>query len=317
MTARATKGPQLQRTVHSQRVAASPQVLYDLVADVGRWPVLLGPTLHVDVLERTPHDERFRLWALVGGDAKTWTSRRTLDPEQRRIGFEQERTQPPIASMGGVWRFRSLDDGGTEMLLEHSFTAVGDDPGTLEHLSAAVDRNSEDELAALGRLAELGHPLDELVFAFEDVVPLPVSAKAAYDFVYHSELWSERLPHVGRVVLHEPQPQVQDMEMDTVTSEGSRHTTRSIRICFPDERIVYKQLVPPALLLGHSGAWSFASGPDGGAVVTARHMVAIDPTKVETVLGAGSTLADARTYLRDALGANSRATLTHAGQAGS
>jgi aromatase len=137
--------------------------------------------------------------------------------------------------------------------------------------------------------------------------------------VNRADLWPDRLPHVERVELTEGPPGVQDMTMDTVTSEGTRHTTRSIRLCFPTERIVYKQLVPPALLLGHSGSWRFgpAARPDGsggadGAVVTSRHMVAIDPTRVEPILGAGSTLGDARAYLRDALGANSRATLAHA-----
>jgi aromatase len=47
--------------------------------------------------------------------------------------------------------------------------------------------------------------------------------------------------------------------------------------------------------------------------VTARHLVAVDPGAVERVLGPGTTLDDARTYLRDALGANSRATLAAAG----
>jgi aromatase len=309
--------------LHTHRAAVDPQVLYDLVADVTRWPVLFGPTLHVDVLERSATGERFRLWALVGGEAKSWTSRRTFDPDERRITFEQEQTQAPIASMGGAWRFRSRVDGTTDVELEHMFTAVGadDDPGAADRLGEAVDRNSQEELANLARLAELG-PADELVFGFEDVMPLPVPAAEAYDFVNRADLWPDRLPHVGRVELTESQPGVQDMEMDTVTSEGSRHTTRSIRLCFPSERIVYKQLVPPALLLGHSGSWAFAPAahPDGsgapGAVVTARHTVAIDPGKVEPVLGPGRTLDDARTYLRDALGANSRATLSHAGGVG-
>ena len=314
MTTRATSGAP-QRMAHSRRVAAPAEVLYDLVADVGRWPVLFGPTLHVDVLERSPADERFRLWAMVGGEAKCWTSRRSLDPEGRHIGFEQERSQAPIASMGGAWSFRSMPDGTTEVVLDHHFTAVGDDPGTLQRLGEAVDRNSEEELRALERLAVLGPSPDELVLAFEDVVPLPLAPADVYAFVHDADRWPERLPHVGRVELREPQSDVQDMEMDTVTADGDRHTTRSIRVCFPHERIVYKQLVPPALLLGHSGAWTFAPGPDGGALVTARHMVAVDPAKVEAVLGAGRTLADARAHLRDVLGANSRATLAHAGRA--
>jgi aromatase len=60
----------------------------------------------------------------------------------------------------------------------------------------------------------------------------------------------------------------------------------------------------------------FGAAPDGG-VVTARHTVAIDPAAVTEVLGAGATLDDARSHLRDVLGANSRATLSHADRAAS
>lgn len=103
---------------------------------------------------------------------------------------------------------------------------------------------------------------------------------------------------------------VQDMTMETVTTDGGTHTTRSIRLCVPARSIVYKQLVPPALLSGHCGAWTF-----GEDTVTARHTVAIDPARVEEVLGKGATVADARTHLREVLGANSRATLRHAAAA--
>ncbi|MGH3801508.1 MAG: aromatase/cyclase, partial [Pseudonocardiaceae bacterium] len=181
----------------------------------------------------------------------------------------------------------------------------------LDAVITAVDHNSKRELTALGRLAQLGHPVADVVFSFEDTVHLDGAAADAYQFVYRSDEWPQRLPHVSRVALREEPPGVQDMEMDTVTADGSAHTTRSIRLCFPAERIVYKQLVPPALLSGHSGGWTFADGP-GGAVAAARHTVAINPAAITDVLGTNRTLADARDFLRAALGANSRATLAHA-----
>jgi aromatase len=304
----APTGPPQQTTVHSRIVAARPESVYDLVADVSRWPVIFGPTVHVRHLARTPQDERFQLWALVGGAVKTWTSRRTLDRRALRIGFRQERSQPPIAAMAGEWEFRPRSGGRTEVVLTHRFATTGDG----DALTAAVHHNSEQELAALGRIAELPHPVDDVVFTFSDTLRLPGAAFDAYTFVYRAEAWPDRLPHVRRVLLREDQAGVQHMEMDTVTADGSAHTTRSVRLCFPHERIVYTQLVPPDLLFGHSGAWTFRTDPDG-VTVTARHTVGIDPGAVPRVLGAGSTLADARAYLREALGANSRATVLHAG----
>ena len=302
----------VRHTTHSVVVAAPAETLYELVADVTRWPVIFAPSLHVRHLERSERAERFQLWALVNGQVKTWTSRRTLDREALRIEFRQDKSQPPVASMGGAWLFHPLSGGRTEVVLEHDFAAVDGDAEALEWITTAVDKNSPVELAALARIAEQDHPVDELVFSFEDVVRLPGAAADAYAFVDRSDAWPDRLPHVSRVVLREDEPGIQHMVMDTVTADGSAHTTESVRLCFEPEQIVYKQLVPPALLLGHSGSWTFAEDAEG-TVVTARHTVAINPAAVPGVLGADKTVADAREFLRTALGANSRATLTHAG----
>ena len=295
--------------VHTISCAAPPSVLYELVADVSRWSAILASTIDIRHIDRSEHAERFRLWALAGGQVQTWVSQRGLDPDHMRITFQQERTEPPIVHVNGEWEFQPLDGGGTRVMLRHRFTVDGDSAGR-ERIAAAD--SSTRELAALCRLAEFGHPIDQLVFSFSNQVRLPVSVADAYSFVYRSDKWSEVLPHVSRVVLTEPQPDVQDMEMDTVTADGRTHTTRSVRLCFPHERIVYKQLVAPRLLLGHSGAWHFAAD-DAGTLVAARHTVAVNPVAVADVLGPGSVLEDACEYLRGVLGANSRATLSHAG----
>lgn len=312
--------PGEHRVVHTLRTPAPARRLYELVARAELWPAVFEPAVHVRILERGQGTERFQIWASVAGQVKTWTSRRTLDPDALRVTFRQERTQPPIASMGGSWEFRR-DGDGTEVVLTHDFAAV--DEAALPGLRAALDVNSEKELAALARLAERQFPVEELLFTFEDTLQVP-SGDDVYAFIERSDLWPDRLPHVGKVTLTEEaadtgSPGVQDMTMETVTADGSTHTTRSIRLCFPGESIVYKQLVPPALLTGHSGAWLFDKNDKNDKnekdTVTARHTVAIDPTRIEEVLGEGTTVADARAYLREALGANSRATLNHAAAA--
>ncbi|WP_297627798.1 aromatase/cyclase [Nocardia sp.] len=291
---------------HSKVVQAAPEAVYALVADVTKWPVIFEPSVLVRHLHRGPNEERFRLWATVNGEVNNWTSRRVLDAAQRRITFEQERNQAPIASMGGSWSFHEIVPGTTKVRLDHHFTVVD---GTDSDLVAdAVDRNSETELAALARIAELGHRIDDVIHTFEDSVRLDISAAELYDFVYHSERWPEHVPHVSRIELTEDDDAVQLMEMDTVTAGGIPHTTKSVRICSHRERIDYKQLLPPAMLFGHSGAWEFADAPDG-AVVTARHTVAINPAVAREILGAETDLADAREYLTEALSTNSRNTL--------
>jgi aromatase len=305
--------PALHRTEHRLVVSAPADQLYALVADVTRWPAVFEPNLHVHHLERGERQERFRLWALLNGTVKSWTSRRELDPAQRTVSFEQEVSQPPVASMGGQWRLEPLPDGRTEVVLLHHFSVVGDDPDTVDWINRAVDGNSEKELAALRAVAERADNVDDVVFSFEDLVRSSGSAADCYEFVNRADKWAERLPHVDAVSLREDEPGIQELSMDTVTEGGATHTTRSYRICESNSWIAYKQVVLPALLSGHSGLWTFRED-SGTTTVTARHTVSIQPEAIEEVLGAGSTLADARRFVRSALGNNSLTTLKHASE---
>jgi aromatase len=306
-----TNGPGLRHTEHSRVVQAPPGPLYDLVADVTLWPAVFGPTVHALRLEGDRDSERIRLWATVNGRVSDWVSRRTLDTARRTVGFEQEVSSAPVASMGGEWLFRELDGGRTEVVLRHHFTVVDDEPSAVTWVHEALDRNSAAELAALARIVETGHPPREIVFSFTDTLALTGPPEAAYEFVARADLWPERLPHVAGVTLTETAPGVQDLRMETATADGSTHTTHSVRVCRRPEWIAYKQVVTPELLLGHSGLWTFGEGPDG-PFATASHTVALNPEAVSRVLGRGRTTADARRQVRELLGDNSRTTLSHA-----
>jgi aromatase len=135
-----------------------------------------------------------------------------------------------------------------------------------------------------------------------------------FDFLNEANLWNVRLPHVARVDLTEPTPGVQVLEMDTLTKDGKKHTTRSVRVCFPTERIVYKQIVLPALMTLHTGCWTIAADPADGAAltVTSQHTVSINEANIHRVLGPDADVAAARTFVQGALSANSLATLRHA-----
>ncbi|MFI7410010.1 aromatase/cyclase [Streptomyces sp. NPDC049627] len=306
-----TGGPGLRRVEHTRVVHAPPAPLYDLVADVTLWPAVFGPTVHARRLEGGRDSERIRLWATVNGRVSDWVSRRALDPARLTVGFEQEVSSPPVASMGGEWNFTELSGGRTEVVLKHHFTVVDDEPAAVTWVHEALDRNSAAELAALARIAESGHPPREIVFSFTDTLALTGPAEAAYDFVARADLWPRRLPHVAGVTLTETAPGVQDLRMETATADGSTHTTHSVRVCRRPEWIAYKQVVTPELLLGHSGLWTFGEGPKG-PFATASHTVALNPEAVSRVLGADRTTADARQHVRELLGRNSRTTLSYA-----
>ena len=291
-------------TVHAIPVTAPPSACYDVVRDVTSWPLIFGPTVHVEHLERGATTERFRIWAMVDGAVNDWTSHRTFDPDNLRITFAQDHSSPPVASMTGEWSFRP-----GEARLAHRFTAT--DEGRVDWIRAALDRNSAAELAALRDIAQLDPPLADVRCSFDDTVEIDGSVADAYQFVHEAQCWPDRLPHVRAIDVVEDPAGIQLMSMDTVTPDGAVHTTKSARICFADSLISYKQTTLPPLLKGHYGQWRFTQ--DGGrARVTAWHSALIDPGRIEEFVGPGATLADAIDAVRTALGGNSRTTLEHA-----
>ncbi|MEU4532805.1 aromatase/cyclase [Micromonospora ureilytica] len=312
MTSELTADPTVHAAEHGTIVQAPAGVVYDIVRDVLSWPHIFGPTVFVDRVDKTGVDEeRIRIWATANDQVKGWTSHRVLDPRRRRIAFRQEVSQPPVAAMSGEWILEPLSESSTRVRLTHTFRAVGDDPEKVEWIRRAIDRNSDAELAALKDAAERRDELNELRMTFADDVAVAGAADDVFRFLYEAGRWAERLPHVARVALTEETPNVQLLEMDTLTADGSTHTTRSARVCFPNEMIVYKQLLTPALLTAHTGRWTVRTTPSG-ARVTSEHTVVIRPSAVTEVLGPGKTVADARAFVRNALGRNSTATMMQA-----
>ncbi|HEV2780505.1 MAG TPA: aromatase/cyclase [Actinophytocola sp.] len=299
---------------HQIRINAPAAEVYRLIAEVRNWPRLFPPTVYVDHVERSGDSERIRIWATANNTVKNWTSRRVLDPARLRIEFRQEVSAPPVASMGGAWLIESISETESLVRLLHDYRAIDDDPHDLIWIDEAVDRNSQSELAALKANVELATGAEELTFSFSDTVSINGAAKDVYDFLNEAQLWTERLPHVARVELTEESPGLQILEMDTRTKDGSTHTTKSIRVCFPDSRIVYKQITLPALMNLHTGYWQIEDDPanEGGLLVTSQHTVVLNEANIGKILGPDADVAQAREFVHKALSGNSCATLGYA-----
>jgi aromatase len=301
---------------HDIEIDAPPSRVFELISDVTRWPLMFAPCVHAEVLEREPGADRIRLWALTGDEVRSWTSRRRLDAAAARVDFEQENSRPPLASMGGHWRV----DDGTRLVLAHTWALSDPTPESERWATEALDRNSNAETASVRQWAEYGDDFGGLVFGFAEEVRIAAPAPAVYDFLYRADLWPERLPHVAALDLETAAAseltagaEVQTMTMETTGRDGGTHRTRSIRLCFPDERIVYKQTAVPRPLRAHSGEWRLVPA-DGGVTVVARHEVALDPAALEDVFGAGTTPEQARARTTELLGGNSLTTLRRAGE---
>jgi aromatase len=309
--------PGTREVEHDIEVHAPAAEVYRLIADVANWPRLFPPTVHVEHAGPAEPDtggatrERIRIWATANGEAKSWTSRRRLDPQALRIDFRQEVSAPPVAAMGGAWVIEPVSATQCRVRLLHDYRAEDGDPAKLEWIERAVDRNSRAELTALRANAELALTGAGTLLTFEDTVRINGSARDVYDFLNEAGLWAKRLPHVARAVLEEETPGLQLLEMDTRTRDGSVHTTKSVRVCFPHGRIVYKQIHVPALLRLHTGRW-LLEGTSAGVDVTSRHTVVINEANIAKILGDSAGVEEAKSYVRTALSTNSLATLGHA-----
>lgn len=306
----AGEAPRVYRTSHSVDVAAPAERVYELVADVSGWAQIFPPTVHGRVIERTGNRELIQLWAIANDTAKTWTSWREHDPAKRAVSFRQERSQAPVGGMGGSWIVDQISTSQCRVRLLHDFFAASDDPTDIAWIQRAVDHNSEAELGALKARAELTDP-DEL-FTFADTVEVDGRAIDVYDFLNEAGLWVQHLPHVQRVELQESTPGLQVLEMDTRAPDGSIHTTCSVRVCESPSSIRYKQHVLPALLTLHTGQWSISEESGTAVSLTSQHTVRINTERVNEVLGSDADVADAASFVRRALSANSMSTLTAA-----
>ena len=300
----------VQHTEHEITVSAPADRVYALIADVQKWPQLFGPTIHAEQVELDGQSEQIRIWATANETAKTWTSRRRLDPAARTIEFRQERSQHPVGGMGGTWAIEPLADAECNVRLSHDYFAATADPADLDWIAKAVDRNSTVELQALKSAAEADDARTLLTFA--DTVEVNGAAADVYDFINEADQWEKRRPHVLRVNLREDEPGLQILEMDTRAGDGSVHTTRSVRICEPPHEIRYKQVVLPGLLTLHTGRWLIEERAPSLVSVTSEHTIRIDESRITAILGEDADLAAAQAFVRRALSGNSLATLEHA-----
>lgn len=298
-------------TEHSIAVSAPPVAAFGVITDAVDWPLVFTPTIHLDRDDLGGGAERLHVWALANNEVKEWKSLRQLDHDRLTVQFRQEKSSPPIGAMSGEWIVEAQPDGGSLVRLLHDFRAIDDDPAAVQWIVEAVDRNSQTELATLKAAAERAGEADSLLFRWDDSVASAGAAADGYEFVWNAREWPSRLPHVARMSLEEPEPNIQVMEMDTKTKDGSAHTTKSIRVGFPTRKIVYKQTTLPVLLSVHTGHWLFEDTPEG-CVLTSRHTAVIKPEAIAEVLGTDATVEQAREYIQSALTANSRVTMEHA-----
>ncbi|WP_262064534.1 SRPBCC family protein [Streptomyces sp. STR69] len=285
---------------HTALVAAPPGVVYGLLADAPRWPVLLPSYVHVERVDLDAGGDSLRVWQLHRGQVRSVLARRVLRPRERRIEFGLRDSLLPDAPTSGGW---NVSPDGTDRcrvtLRQERPAGPGGTPGALEAQVRA-------ELAAVREAAERWDRLDELLLSFEDSVYVCGSPEIVYDFLYRVGDWADLVPHVERAEVTEDRPGVQRTVLHTSDpSTGDTSVSEAVRLCFPAAgRIVHQATVTPAPLAAHYGEWYLEPDARGVRVVCA-HQVMLREGAATPALGAGALPADVRRHVREQLGRTS------------
>jgi aromatase len=138
---------------HTIRVAAPPKRVFELVANVDRWPTLFDSIVSVEHLGFDGVCERVRFQRTVGGEVLTWTSVRELNPKRLQVRFRQIGVSAPLASLGGLWLV-APQGLGSAVALDHYYRVTDDSPLTAARVERDITAISMSMLTTLRKTAE-------------------------------------------------------------------------------------------------------------------------------------------------------------------
>ncbi|EWC63320.1 Aromatase [Actinokineospora spheciospongiae] len=222
---------------------AAADTLFDLIAEVEQAKRVFTTVIHTEYLRREETSDRVERWSWDDktGVVRNWRASRTLDRGAGRITFRHENPPAGLDSVTGEWTFKPLSADRTTVELRHDFQAADQQAGE------RLDRGAATQLAQLARFAADLERIREYEVSYEVELLIPASADELYDYFSDAARWPERIPHCLSVRLSEDVAPAQVVEMDVQVPSGAVHTTKQARICFPGEKVVWRQLagLPP------------------------------------------------------------------------
>lgn len=160
-------------TRHVTKVAAPPKRVYELVADVDRWPALFDSLVAVERLGIDGVCERVRFHKRRAGVTRGWIAVRELNPKRLRVRFREVDFPPPLASLGGVWLVVPKGTGSV-IVLDHYYRVADGQPTTAAMVEHDITADGTAMLATLRRAAEADSGLDggmaDLVASYSNTV---------------------------------------------------------------------------------------------------------------------------------------------------
>jgi hypothetical protein len=152
---------------HTIRVAAPPKRVFELVANVDRWPALMDSLASVEHLGFDGTCERVRFVRCGDGVARDLTMVRELNPKRMQVRFRQVEVAPPLASMGGFWLV--VPKGlGSMVALDHYYRVQDDNPAAVARVEDELAAESRSMLTALRDAMEFDDSVADLIGSYSD-----------------------------------------------------------------------------------------------------------------------------------------------------
>jgi ribosome-associated toxin RatA of RatAB toxin-antitoxin module len=108
----------MREMTRSALVARSPELVYQLVEDVERYPEFVPGCTEAKVLERTANEMVARLAVRRGPVRMEFTTRNRLDPGR---GMQMDLVDGPFRALEGNWRFTPVASNGCRIELSLRF----------------------------------------------------------------------------------------------------------------------------------------------------------------------------------------------------
>ncbi|MFJ4185073.1 SRPBCC family protein [Kitasatospora sp. NPDC089509] len=259
-----------RNSVHSVTVDAPPEAVFDLVADTDQHRRIFGSVIHTAREQQSESRDRVERWSWdrASDSVRSWQASRELDRAAGRIAFTHENPPVGLGAVSGEWVFRTNGAGATEVELRHEFSPVS---GAGDEVAAQLDRGVTAQLEQLRTFVESRADRDELEVSYEAQLLIDEPVEDIYGYFHDADRWNERIPHCLSASAKQDADGVQIVVMDVQVPSGALHTTKQARVCYPDEKIVWRQLegLPPLddMLYGYM---LFEQTPEGVLVRTGQ-----------------------------------------------
>ncbi|MFF7715699.1 SRPBCC family protein [Streptomyces sp. NPDC007988] len=259
-------------SAHSVTVEAPVELVFDLVADVEQHRRIFNSVIHTAYAERGEDSERVERWSWIQplDSVRAWRARRELDRAAGRITFVHENPAAPLTAATGEWSFKPQSGGVTEVELRHEYTLDGTAAGGEEAVQL-LDRGATAQLEQLKSFVDARDDIAELEVSYEAQLVIDEPIEDVYNYFYEADRWNERIPHCLSASAKEDIEHLQVVVMDVQVPSGALHTTKQARVCFPNEKIIWRQLegLPPLddMLYGYM---YFEQTPEGVLVRTGQ-----------------------------------------------